>query len=237
MYRVLLVVSSILMLTLGTSAEASIAVPDSIGVVGRPLMLQAMTKRFFLPQGGLLVDFYIGDRFLGRRLSGGDGLARVEYTPTRRGLFWIRAGTGDDKAKGLLLVVGRSDPLLLIETETVIASSLIGKERTVKAEETLKRLSRRFRIIYISTTPLAEVFRREMLEDKFPLSVVLGWEGGYLLEELKEKGLKLQVYVGTGPNCDLAKGYVKEAISFTEADECLQVEGWEEVEKVLLKRR
>ncbi len=62
-------------------ALAEVVVQDMVSPVGREVMLRAETKGGFFSKGGALVEFFVDGKSVGKNLSGGDGLAYLQFCP------------------------------------------------------------------------------------------------------------------------------------------------------------
>jgi hypothetical protein len=230
-----LVLALALIFALTPALWADVQVFDSVTASGTPVMLKARTGGF-MAKGGELVDFSVDGKNVGRRLSGGDGVAYLEYTPTRPGLFEVKASWGDDVAEGLLLVVGKKDRVVAIEVPGALATGeFIPVERT-GASEGVKKLLGRYRVIYMSTGLLGAGGGRAWLnENGFPKGVVLEWKGGRALEHLESVDVRVWAAVGVA-------GFIQEAggtegiklYSFDPETEGTRVRSWDDVIKELI---
>lgn len=117
-------------LTLGEAVAAekvagTLSVRDVLTMPGRPVMIEAtLVQDSLLRQsgiGGELVEFLVGGKKAGTSMTGGDGRARLQYTPHMRGNQTVTAKLAESKrvqspeAAGTLFVWERRRPVLLVE--------------------------------------------------------------------------------------------------------------------------
>ncbi len=214
-------------------SHASIIAFDTIVQIGKPVMLKAQTKGRFFPQRGVLVDFYVNEKLIGRTLSGGDGYAFFEYLPGSPGLKKVEAKTADDHDTGSMLVIKRNEKAILIEIEGGLFESLLSNKPRQGNKKAVKSLIKKYRIIYV-TTMLGLSNSKKWLEDKeLPSSVVLKYRGSKMFDELKELGLRLYAIIGSPNIMSEAPEYIKKRYSFKKTKKGEKVNDWDEVLKLL----
>jgi hypothetical protein len=215
-------------------AIAGVTVYDSVTSVNKPVQLRAITKGKFFPEGGKLVKFYIDGRPIGTTLSGGDGYALIEHIPSSSGLKQIRVEVGSDTDEGLLLVSRREERVILIEIErTLLNLSLRNLFKPFSgSREALIKLSKRFRIIYLTTMMGAERSKEWLREKGFPPSAILKWEGSRLLDEIREAGIQPYAIVAS-PDILSETLEIKKRFSLEDTEEGTTVKDWDELSKRL----
>ncbi|HJU04099.1 MAG TPA: Ig-like domain-containing protein [Nitrospiraceae bacterium] len=128
--RLLLIVMGCAGFILGDlNAEEKLAgtltVRDVLTMPGRPVMIEATLRQDSLLKpmglGGELVEFRVGGKTVGTAMTGGDGRARLEYTPHMRGNQTITVRLADSKraqaagGTATLFAWERRRPIVLIE--------------------------------------------------------------------------------------------------------------------------
>lgn len=225
-----------ILLLYSSTALAGVTVYDSITIVNKTVQLRAITKGRFFPEGGRLVRFYIDGSPIGTTLSGGDGYAFIGYLPSSPGLKQIRVEAGPDADEGILLVSRRQEKVILIEIErTLLNLTFRDLFKPLKgSREALTRLSKRFRIIYL-TTMMGIGRSREWLREKgFPSSVILKWEGSGLLDEIRKTGIQPYAIIGS-PDVLSEALEIKKRFSLEDTEEGTTVKDWDELLKQLDK--
>jgi len=215
---------------------ADVQVYDSIATSGQPVMLKARTGGRFFPKGGELVDFSIDGKKIGRTLSGGDGVAYLEYKPTKSGLLEIKAASGGDESTGVLQVFGKKDKAIIVEVAGALATEDFVPAPRKGASEAIEKLAERYRVIYVSTGLMGMESNRQWLKSKeFPRHAVLEWKGTGTLKHILDMGVQVKAAVG-GAEIIRAAERNEGTLSFTfdpEADG-KRVRSWDEILKELL---
>ncbi len=226
--HVTLLVAAIFFFVSFNIASAKIIVYDSVTTNGNAVKLTAVTKGLFFPEGGKLVKFYLDGKHIGTNLSGGDGYAFLKYLPDSKGVKHLKAEREVDTDEGILLVTGKNERVLLIEIEgTLLAPEIQNVFQPVQGgKDALQRLSKRFRIIYVTTLAGVRESRKWLRENGFPLSAVLKWEGADMLAKLQKRGLTLYAIVGSGVVLSEAPD-IKKRFSFKEIENAIEVKDWD----------
>ncbi len=183
----------------GEKVAGTLSVRDGLTMPGRPVMIEAtLVQDTLLRQagiGGELVEFLVGGKKAGTSMTGGDGRARLQYTPHMRGNQTVTAKLAESKrvqspeAAGTLFVWERRRPVLLVEfaalTEPAknpvvaippLAGKLTGQPSPTplpEAADELKRLADFFfNVTYVSRTGVAmsttEAQREWLRQHSFP---------------------------------------------------------------------
>ncbi len=230
-------VASILFFTLFFYAvsTAEIMIYDSLGRINEPIVLKAETKGFFFSNGGKLVEFFVNGEPVGKRLSGGDGLAFMEYLPHRTGFIDIQARSGKESDKGLLLVPVKDDPYLLIEIEEVfIKPGIMLKalsESESESEEDILKLIDKYRVIYV-TTMLGPRYSKKWINEKnLPLSVIYKWSDTDLGEDLKNLDVSIYAVIASPEILAATSSLADKRYTFSDDEE--EEESWRELLKEL----
>ncbi|MEW6601936.1 MAG: hypothetical protein AB1499_13265 [Nitrospirota bacterium] len=227
-----IIVVFILLVSCITPASAEVLIYDDVVPVGKTVKLNAVTKGRFFIEGGRLVTFYADGNSLGSNLSGGDGYAFLNYTPSSAGTFTLKAESGADKDEATLLVTAKTDRILLIEIETVFVEFPFSFKPAEESTKALQRLSRNYRILYITAMAGTEASEKVIRENSFPVSPVFKWEGAEFLDGLKEKGILPYAIVASAgvisDAMDIANRY-----SFEETETATSVKDWDDLLKKL----
>lgn len=205
---------------------------DTVAATGKAIKLKAITKKRFFPEGGRLVEFYIDKKYIAKTLSGGDGYAFLEYIPSSTGIKRIKVIAGADSNDGILLIMNKNERAVLIEIEGSLFESIFTLKPADRSTKALNRLSKRFRIVYLTTMVGVKKSRKWLKEEGFPQSVVLKWEGDSVLDELKERGIRLYAIIGS-PALLSETLDIRKRFSFEETEDGVVVDDWDELLKQL----
>jgi hypothetical protein len=209
-------------------ASAGVVVFDDITPVNKSVKLKARTKGRFFAEGGRLVRFYVDETHIGTNLSGGDGYTFLKYRPATPGIKKLRAESDGDNDEGILLVTGNNEWILLIEIEHSFFTSSLSFKSDNKSKKAIELLSKNYRIIYISTLMGVELSQTWLKENGFPHSIVLGWEGGEAISELRDRNINIYAIIGSS---DMLAGAltVKKRFSFEDTEHGTTVKDWDEL--------
>ncbi len=234
-YLFIIVVFYILIL-FPTTGLSDILVNDKLVLKGEETMLSAETRGRFFTQGGRLVEFFIDGKSLGKSLSGGDGIAYKQFTSLKTGLFHISVKSGDDNNTGLLLSLKKGDKVIFIDVEGSLFKGLFSKKPKEGSQEVIRRLSKRFPVVFLQTGLLnIRVLRSWLKESDFVDLPILPWGEGLLFNEISKKGLKIKAIIGSQSVIESAKEYKPQSFSFEEVEDAEVVKNWEEIGAMLLK--
>lgn len=216
-------------------ASAEVTVYDDVTITGKAVKLKALTKGRFFPVGGKLVEFYLDEKNIGSTLSGGDGYAFLEYLPRSTGVKRLKIKKDTDTDEGILLVLGKNDRVLLIEIENSLFVPELQNlfQPAKKSNETLKQLSKRFRIIYLTTLIGVKMSRKWLIDNDSPPSTVLKWDGAEMLTELQEREVNLYAIIGSPAILSEASDIIKKRFSFEETEDGVVVRDWDDLLKQL----
>ncbi len=215
------------------AAFAEVVGYDSVTATHKTIQLKALTKGKFFPEGGRLVGFYLDGKHIGTNLSGGDGYALLEYVPLSSGIKHIKVKAGNDTDEGVLLITEKNDRVLLIEMEGTLYESPFPLQPQKGSKEALQRLSKKFRIVYLTSMIGMKESRRWLKENGFPFSVVLKWKGTALLDELQEQDVKPYAVIGSPAVITECKEHIKKRFSFEDTEDGMVVKDWKELLKSL----
>jgi hypothetical protein len=218
--------------TLAVPASADVTVFDTVSSFNETIKLKALTKGRFFPEGGKLVTYHVDGIGIGTTLSGGDGYAFMKYKSTSSGIKILKVESGEDTDEGVLLITGKKDRVILIEIENALFDSMLSFKPVKKSKEVLKELSKKFRILYISSLVGVEQSRKWLKDNEFPFSPVLKWEGKELIDYLKEKHILLYAIIAS-PDLLSEASEIEKRFSLTETEDASAVKDWDELIKKL----
>lgn len=223
---------SLWFLTLPATAE--IVVYDSIAVTGRETAIAAETRGTFFSRGGELVEFFIGERSLGKVLSGGDGFAYRYFTPRTAGLVRVTVRSAREEGTGSLLLLKRGQAVVAVDVESgLMEKAPTGRPRE-ESQDALNHLSARYPVVLVHSGALPlKAVRKWLQENKFPELPLLPWRQGALLDELDEMGVKLRAVVGGAAVVDASRRHKARVFSFDKLEGAREVNDWEEIRKQL----
>lgn len=230
----ILVTILIIILLIPTLAMAEVVVPDDVAGVGEAVMLSARTKGFIMPRGGEIVEFKVDGESLGKNLSGGDGWAYREFKPKKEKLYRIEALSGEETGEGYLLALRKQKGIVFVDVQGGLIKPPLSREPREESLDALKKISKDNHIVYLSTELPEIVIRSWLEENEFPEAPLLSWRGGYVFDDIVDRGLKVKAVVGSAAVAESALGYEgAKLFTFEPSDEATEVSGWEEVEKGL----
>ncbi|MHB8772635.1 MAG: hypothetical protein ACYC7J_16700 [Syntrophales bacterium] len=226
----LCVLLTLLALLAPPEALPQVTVHDAVSPVGREVMLRAETgSGLFGGAGGVLVEFFVDGRRVGKNLSGGDGVAFISFVPRAARLHKLRVEAPGGRAEGLLLAVKGSAGLVLIEVEGGLIERSLTMQPRPGSVEAVKKLSRRYPVVFLGSGFFGAAAMKTLLKERgFPAAPLIPG-GDAVFEALREKRLKIRAVIGKPELVQAAKGYTRRAFSFAAAGEEGAVEDWEEI--------
>ncbi len=222
-----------LILFLSAPAYSEVRFYDAISLKDKSVMLRAETKGKIFSKGGEMVEFLVNGRSIGKVLSGGDGFAFKQFSPTETGLYKISVISGKDKDRGLLLSLEKGTRVVCIDAGGSMFLPL-SMEPLKGSQKIIKAISKRFPIIYLQTEMFDITAIKKLLEkNEFISAPVLSWENGAVFDDINKKGLKIKFIIGSASVIESAKEFKPKAFSFEEVEGAEEVKDWEEIGKKL----
>lgn len=205
-------------------------VDDEVAIVGESVTLSAQTKGRFFSSGGELVEFLIGGRTIGKTLSGGDGAAYKQFTPSRDTLQSITVKSATESGQGSLLVLKKGERVVLIDGEGAVMEGQLTRRPRPDSQEAIRTIAKRFPVVFLATGILGRHDLKEWLKDHgFVDAPVVDWNDGKALSTLIAKGLKIRAAIGAPEVVAQAKGHAQLLLSFDEGDKAQEVRSWKEI--------
>jgi len=216
------------------TAYADVIVYDDVTTTDKTVKLKALTKGKFFPAGGKLVEFYVEEKHIGTTLSGSDGYAFLKYHSRSPGIKKLKVKMDTETDEGILLVTNKNDNVLLIEVEnTLLVTRLPDLFQPIKgSKEALQRLSKKFRIIYLTTMIGIKESRKWLKDNGFPSSAVMKWQENMTIDELQDRGIRLYAIIASPAVLSEASD-IKNRFSFEETEDGVVVDDWDELLKQL----
>jgi hypothetical protein len=214
-------------------APADVLVQDMVSPVGQEVMLRAETKGGFFSKGGVLVEFFVDGKPVGKSLSGGDGLAFRSFVPAKTGPQRIKVRSEGDEDEGLLLAVKGSTQLVIIDVEGSLhePSSFALKPRSGSVQA-VKKINRTYPVVFLWSGFVGLSSAKSWLkENKFPEAPLLAWSRGEVFGEMQEKRLRIRAVIGKPDVVQSAKGYTPRTFSFEAGGDREAVQDWDEIVK------
>jgi hypothetical protein len=224
------IISIFLLCIFSSFTYAEIIVPDILAVSGESITLQAETRGRFFRKGGELVEFFLDGKSVGRTLSGGDGVAYKEYTPSKTGEIMITVKSAHDTGSGMIFILKKGAGIVLIDVE----GSIVEKGFSFKPKEgskgAIEKISKKFPVLFLQTGMLSPAaIKKWMRENKFIHLPVIPWEEGAILEKILQKGLVIKAIIGSQDVINSAQEHRPRAFSFEEGEHSDKVRDWKEL--------
>jgi hypothetical protein len=222
-----------LLCPLAAPCGADVQVYDRVTTVAIPVSLTVRTTAFFMADGGRLVDIFLDDKILGRIMTGGDGYGFLRLTPQRAGLLKIAARSQGSEASGRLLVLEKTDRVILAESEAVLKQIYLRPDARESCRMTFETLRQRFAVIFAYRLLGADFSRSGLEKAGLSPSVVIPWKGAASLESLRGQEVQIHAVIGSAEMVAAAGPQVPRRISFEKARGATTVTEWQEIAKVL----
>jgi len=222
-----------LLYPLAAPCGADVQVYDRVTTVGTPVRLVVRTTSFFMADGGRLVDIFLDDEGLGRIMTGGDGYGFLRLTPHRAGLLKIAARSEGNEASGRLLVLEKTDRVILVESEAVLKQISLRSDARESCRTTFETLRQRFQLVFVYRFLGADYSRSGLEKAGLSPSVVIPWKGTRSLEVLRGQEIQIHAVIGSAEMVAAAGAQVPHRISFEKARGAKTVTEWEGIAKAL----
>ena len=100
-------------------------------------------------------------------------------------------------------------------------------------KEAIKAISERYIIIYLTRLIGITISKKLLVQNQYPRSAILRWQGAETLDELKGKGLKLYAIIASADLLSESSEFIDRRYSFEETEEATVVSTWKEILKHL----
>jgi hypothetical protein len=207
-------------------AEAGLTVYDRVTSVDFPVFLKVETRRYGFPEGGTRVRLFLDGRPLGEILTGGDGRGYLKYTPPSSGQLRITARWHDAEDTGRLLVVGPREKTVVVEMDAALRANALDLALREGSAAALETLSRRYRLIYLSSLLGAFTAEKWLAETGLPQAVVLRNRGEVTFTQLAAHGVHPFAVIGSAALMTAGLPQVKHRISFEKTPDGKTVKDW-----------
>ncbi len=214
------------------TAGAEVVAYDALTVKSSPLMLRAKTMGRFFSKGGELVGFSVDGAPVGRTLSGGDGVALMEFKPEKTGLYRVKAVSGGDEDTGYVLSLAKGDEIVFVEVPGALFSGFLSDRPREGAQEAIKRINGKFSVVYLKTGFLGiKDLRGRLREGGYPEAPLIDWAGGRVFSRTDVKGIKIKAVIGSPDVAESARKYGSTPFVFNGQE---GEKGWKDIADSLL---
>jgi hypothetical protein len=210
--------------------RTEVVVFDRLTTTAAPVYLKVQTKGRFFPEGGRRVQIRIGAFEPRTVLSGADGLAYLKFEPRQSGISEIEATSGTDRGLGHLLVIPPQAPVGIVGVAHSLKLSVLSDRERKASQAAIETLAKRFHIVYVTEWVPARSAKEWLAQKKYPLSVVLRWQGRRTLEMLKRRQITVAVIVGSEAMLKAAGSDIEYRYSFEKSRHGRTVSDWNEIE-------
>lgn len=218
------------------SALSDLIVYDMVISKGKDTMLKVKTKGRFFSKGGVIVEFFVDGKSIGKSLSGSDGFAFRQFTPLKTGLYRIAAKAEGEKDSGLLLALNRGTGIIFVDVEGSLFE-LFSKEPKHGSQKAIKEIYRRFPVVFLQTGFLdIKSLKTWLKKNGFKELPIVSWKGGAIFDEIYEEGLRIKAIIGSPHVISSAEGYKPLAFSFDNVEGAIVVKDWEEIIRKLRQK-
>jgi hypothetical protein len=216
------------------SALSDVIVQDSVAPVGKEIMLTAEVKGKLFSKGGEMVEFLVNGKSIGKSMSGGDGLAFKQFIPSGTAIYRIKAKSGMDEGRGLLLSLRRGSWIVFVDVEGSLMEKFSNNPKQ-ESRKVIRNIQKKFPVVLLHTTGFLNIksIKEWLKQNGFPELPVLPWKQGLLFDDLHDEGFKMKAIIGSPDVIYSAKEYKPLAFTFEETEDAVEVKDWEEIGKKL----
>jgi hypothetical protein len=229
-----LFISIFLFFVFPANALSDIIVHDMVVPVGKEVMLKAKVKGKLFSKGGVIVEFFVNSKPIGKGLSGGDGLAFKQFAQPVTGLYQIKAKSGTDEGRGLLFSLKKGSRIVFVDVEGSLIEKFSYKPKQ-GSYKVIKLIQKKFPVVFLHTTGFLNLrsIKEWLKKNEFPELPVIPWKQGSAFSDLHDEGFKIKAVIGSPDVIGSAKEYKPLAFSFEETEDTGEVRDWEEIGKKL----
>jgi len=215
-------------------AVSDIIIHDSVAPVGKEIMLKAEVKGKLFSKGGVIVEFFVNGKPIGKSLSGGDGLAFKQFVPSVTGMYLINAKSDMDEGRGLLFSLKKGSGIVFIDVEGSLIEKFTNKPKQ-HGQKVINDIRKRFPVVLLNTSGFLKIksLKEWLKRNEFPELPVIPWKQGTVFSEFHEEGFRIKAVIGNPSVITSAKEYKPLAFSFEETEDAMEVKEWEEIGKKL----
>ena len=234
--KTLMIASLVLLLVFFSPREAAadVVAHDLVVVKGEEVMLRADTKGLFFEKGGVLVEFFVDGKSIGKNLSGSGGVALKPYRVLKTGIQRYKVKSGSDEDEGVLLSLIKGSKIVFVDIDSGLFVEGTPGRAKPGSRKALKAIGSRYPVVLLQSGMIGsgalKLWLRENEYEEYP---VVAWDGGAIFDELNRKGLKIRALIGGPQIIDSAKKYKPSAFWFDRVDNAEKVKDWETLQKKL----
>jgi len=215
-------------------ALSDVIVQDSVVPVGKKIMLTAEVKGKLFSKGGEMVEFFVNSKSIGKNLSGGDGIAFKQFILSGIGKYRIKAKSGTEEGRGLLLSLRKGSGIVFVDVEGSLMEKFSNNPKQ-GSRKVIRNIQKKFPVVLLHTTGFLNIksIKEWLKQNEFPELPVLPWKQGLLFDDLHDEGFKMKAIIGSPDVIYSAKEYKPLAFTFEETEDAVEVKDWEEIGKKL----
>jgi len=215
-------------------ALSDVIVQDSVVPVGKETMIKAEVKGKLFSKGGEMVEFFVNGKSIGKSMSGGDGLAFKQFVPSVTGMYQIKAKSGIDEGRGLLLSLRKGSGIVFVDVEGSLMEKFSNNPKQ-GSQKVIKDIQKKFPVVLLHTTGFLNIksIKEWLKKNEFLELPVLPWKQGSVFDDLHDEGFKMKAIIGSPDVIYSAKEYKPLAFTFEETEDAVEVKDWEEIGKKL----
>jgi hypothetical protein len=214
-------------------SRAEVVVFDRLTSIDTPVFLKVQTKGWLFPRGGRRVRIRVGDGETRTVLSGGDGLAYLKIEPRQSGISEIEAVSGRDRSLGHLLVIPPEASVVIIGAENSLKMSVFSDQERKESQPAIEAIAKHFRIVYVTEWLAPRSVKEWLAQKKYPLSVVMRWQGSGTLNMLRNQKISVAAVVGSEAMLKAAGPEIPYRYSFEKSRYGRSVSDWSEIEDLM----
>ncbi|MCX5833694.1 MAG: hypothetical protein NTV99_04135 [Deltaproteobacteria bacterium] len=216
------------------AADADVVAHDLVAVKGEEVMLRADTKGLFFEKGGVLVEFFVDGKSIGKNLSGSGGVALKPYRVLKTGVQRIKVKSGSDEDEGIILSLLKGSKIVFVDIESGLFVEGTPGRAKPGSRKALKAIGSRYPLVLLQSGMIgARALKLWLQENEYAEYTVVPWNGGAIFDEVNRKGLKIRALVGGPHIIESARKYKPSAFWFDKVDNAEKVKDWETLQKKL----
>jgi hypothetical protein len=146
--------------------------------------------------------------------------------------------SGQEKGTGTLLAVEKGAPVVLIDVEGSLLENPFLRAPKPGSQNALEKLITLFPVVYLQAGWVgAETTKGWLKKWAFPLSPVLPWDNGDVMQNLVDRGITAKAFIGTPQLIESARGQAHMIFSFNDIEGAVWVKNWAEIVDTLREQK
>ena len=123
--------------------------------------------------------------------------------------------------------------MVIIGAENSLKMSVFSDQERKESQPAIVAIAKHFRIVYVTEWLNPRSVKEWLAQKKYPLSVVIRWQGGGTLDMLRNQKISVAAVVGSEAMLEAAGPEIPHRYSFEKSRYGRSVSDWSEIEDLM----